>query len=151
MIISNQLEQLLLKYYWIRILFLVRIWLSRGSSSPIYSGTGFAVPVTWGSCRTSYTVDGEPRENQILMRKRILIQVQKLFYLFSVGDHMSGETVDWSDRELQQPIRAADRGYYWESTYCGKHCSTTRLYFVHIVIVYLTEDHIFPQKHRFIT
>ena len=31
---------------WIRILFLVRIWFSWGSSSPIYSGTGLATPIT---------------------------------------------------------------------------------------------------------
>ncbi len=60
---------------WIRILFLIRIWFSRSSSSPINSGTGFAIPVTWGSscdgyCRTSYTVDwrwrasGKPDSNE---------------------------------------------------------------------------------------
>ncbi len=72
--------------FWIRILLLIRIWFSRSSSSPIYSGTGFAIPITWGSsfggcCQTSSTVvgDEEPQENQILTRKIILIQFQKLF------------------------------------------------------------------------
>ncbi len=41
---------------WIRILFLIRIWFSRGSSSPICSVTGSAIPITlWRAiCKINY-------------------------------------------------------------------------------------------------
>ncbi len=33
---------------WIRITELIKIWFSLGSSSPIYSVTGWTIPITWG-------------------------------------------------------------------------------------------------------
>ncbi len=67
----------------LELLFLVRIWFSRGSSSPIYSETGFATPITV----PLLIGDEEPRENKILMRKRILIQKQKLLNTMSKPLH----------------------------------------------------------------
>ena len=32
---------------WIRIIELIKIWVSPGSSSPIYSVTGCTIPITW--------------------------------------------------------------------------------------------------------
>ncbi len=32
---------------WIRIIELIKIWFSLGSSSPIYSVTGWTIPITW--------------------------------------------------------------------------------------------------------
>ncbi len=52
---------------WIRILFLVRtcrIWFFWSSSSPVYSGTGFAIPVTRSTVDWRLKAPGKPDSNE---------------------------------------------------------------------------------------
>ena len=76
---------------WVRILLPIKIWFSTGSTSPIYSVTGCAIPITWELFipiqQWHVTLEiGDESKNRTwsLMSSVILIQLKKLFIVVGI-------------------------------------------------------------------